>query len=186
MDSEGAAQKQGGAGAGNIIINAVLAYYFYQYAYANPDVGECWATAGQTTPLSVETAGYKNVTAQFHSWFYWGFIINIVSLVVGVLQVIAGALKNEGIAKLATCAAGPLGCGGLAWFIAGLVLRYRQIGNVCSGDLVLEGADQTGPYAWKSGKFMNIYYMVIMWILISVCACACCVGIIAGVMARSG
>ena len=46
MDQEGAAQKQGGAGAGNLIINAVLAYFFYQYAYVNPDVGECWATAG--------------------------------------------------------------------------------------------------------------------------------------------
>ncbi len=85
MDGEGSAQKQGGAGVCNLLINGILAYFFYQYAYANEDVGECWATAGSTTPVGVETAGYKNVTAQFHSWFWWGFIINMVSIVVGVM-----------------------------------------------------------------------------------------------------
>ena len=86
----------------NIITYGIFAYYFYQYAYANPDAGECWATASSATPLSVETAGYKNVTAQFHSWFYWGFIINIVSVVLGVFQILAGVMKSEGLAKLAT------------------------------------------------------------------------------------
>ena len=123
--------------------------------------------------------------ARLQVLFWINLLINIVSVVVGVLQILAGGLRNEGLAKLATCVAGPLGCGGLAWFIAGLVLRYRQIGNVCSGDLVLEGEDQTGPYAWKSGYFLNLYYLIVMWVLISVCACVCCVGIIAGVMAKA-
>ena len=136
-------------------------------------------------PSATEQAGYKNVTEQFVTWFYWGFIINVGAMVVAVFQLLYAATESEAWIKLANFIGGPLGCGGLAWFIAGLVLRYRQIGNVCSGDLVLEGEDQTGPYAWKSGKFMNIYYMVIMWILISVCACVCCVGICAGIASRS-
>ena len=186
---EGQESKQAGTGAINLIINAVLAYYFYQYAYANPDEGQCWAAESSRTPVATETAGYTNVTANFHSWFFWGFIINIVSLVVAVLQFIAAGLKSEGIGKLAACVAGPLGCVGLVWFIMGLVWRYGEAGNVCSGDYVVAGTDgtvqQTAPYAWKSGYFLNLYYLIVMWVLISVCACVCCVGIIAGVMAKA-
>ena len=49
---EGQEGKQAGTGAINLIINAVLAYYFYQYAYKNEDVGECWAADGTNTPVS--------------------------------------------------------------------------------------------------------------------------------------
>ena len=91
---EGQESKQAAGGGFNLIINAVLAYYFYQYAYANPDEGQCWAAENSRTPVATETAGYKNVTANFHSWFFWGFIINIVSLVVAVLQFLAAGLKS--------------------------------------------------------------------------------------------
>ena len=91
---EGQESKQAAGGGFNLIINAVLAYYFYQYAYKNEDVGECWAADGANTPVSTQTAGYKNVSENFHSWFYWGFIINIVSLVVAVLQFLAAGLKS--------------------------------------------------------------------------------------------
>ena len=39
-------QQQGGGGIVNIVFNGVLAYYFYQYAFNNPDDGSCWAIAG--------------------------------------------------------------------------------------------------------------------------------------------
>ena len=34
----------------NLVINGVLAYFFYQYAYRNPDLaehGSCWAADGE-------------------------------------------------------------------------------------------------------------------------------------------
>ena len=49
---EGQESKQAAGGGFNLIINAVLAYYFYQYAYKNEDVGECWAADGANTPVS--------------------------------------------------------------------------------------------------------------------------------------
>ena len=55
------AKGSGGFGCCNLIINGVLAYYFYQYSYNNPDPGQCWATDG--TPASAtERSGYTNVS----------------------------------------------------------------------------------------------------------------------------
>ena len=82
---EGQERKHCGVGSVNLIINAALAYFFYQYAYNNPDEGQCWAHKNIRTPVATATVGYRNVSDNFHSWFFWGFIINIVSLVVAVL-----------------------------------------------------------------------------------------------------
>ena len=53
---------QAGGGGVNIIINGILAYYFYQYAFNNPDEGSCWASSGSRMPSAIEQGGYKNVT----------------------------------------------------------------------------------------------------------------------------
>ena len=171
----------------NIVFNGVLAYYFYQYAFNNPDDGSCWAIAGNNVPSATEQAGYKNVTEQFVTWFYWGFIINVGAMVVAVFRLLYAATESEAWIKLANFIGGPLGCGGLAWFIAGLVLRYRDIGNTCSGDYVTadDASVDRSLYSWDSGHFINIYYTVIMWFFIVVCSCVCCIGICAGVMSAT-
>ena len=71
----------------------------------------------------------------------------------------------------------PVGCGGLAWFIAGMVLRWREVGNICSGDYAIENGIAKGvtPYQWKSGKFIHIYYIVILSLLAAVCCLSICV-----------
>ena len=69
--------KQATLGSCNLIINVVLAYYFCQYAYNNPDEGSCWAISRNSTPSAIPIEGYKNVTEQFVTWFFWGFWINI-------------------------------------------------------------------------------------------------------------
>ena len=84
----------------------------------------------------------------------------------------------------------PVSCGGLAWFIAGMVFRYREIGNICSGDYYrdeIEAGTITGrvgdaPYQWKSGKFLNIYYMIILWTMAVCCGIGCCISICGMVM----
>ena len=183
----------GQTGACNLIINAVLCYFFYTYWQNNPDQGECWATATSTTPSATQQAGYEDVSAQFVTWFKWGFIINVVAIVLAVVQFIHAATDNALFQTVAAILGCPLGCGGLAWFIAGLVLRYRQIGNICSGDYYRENlelnptAGQVGdlPYQWKSGNFINYYYITIACILGLVCCCACTVAIVGGAVAAS-
>ena len=87
----------------------------------------------------------------------------------------------------------PTLCGGLVWFILGAVFRYREVGNVCSGDYYREaieldpsaGMVGDAPYAWKSGKFLNIYYMTILIILGIACCCTCCCMVVGGGIAAS-
>ena len=87
----------------------------------------------------------------------------------------------------------PTLCGGLVWFILGAVFRYREVGNVCSGDYYREaieldpsaGMVGDAPYAWKSGKFLNIYYMTILILLGINCCIACCCMVVGGGIAAS-
>ena len=97
MDENQKAGSQAGGGVCNLLINGFLAYYFYQYAYVI-DEGKCWAADFTQVPSATGSDGYTDVSANFNSWFTWGFYINIVALVVGVLQIIAGAAKSEALA----------------------------------------------------------------------------------------
>ena len=66
-----------------------------------------------------------------------------------------------------------LACLTLVWFIAGLIVRYREIGAICSG----EYTDSFGiaPYAWLSGSVINYYFLFVMMFAILLCACGSCV-----------
>ena len=167
--------KAGQAGAGNLIVNGVLAYFFYTYAFNNPDAGECWAISTSQVPKAVETAGYKHVSAQFHTWFLWGFILNVAMLVMAVLQFLLAATKASIFGTLNGLVGCPVACGGLAWFITGMVWRWREIGKVCAGVYALENGGHEGgvPYQWKSGKFMHIYNLICLIGIGCVCCCAC-------------
>ena len=50
MDHFQAAKKpNAGSGVVNLIVNGVLAYYFYTYWKNNPDEGSCWAASDGST-----------------------------------------------------------------------------------------------------------------------------------------
>jgi len=84
----------GQTGACNLIINAVLCYFFWTYWQNNPDQGACWASQTTTTPSATAQPGYTDVSAQFVTWFKWGFIINVVAIVLAVVQFIHAATDN--------------------------------------------------------------------------------------------
>ena len=103
-------------------------------------------------------------------------------------------LINEGLGK---CCGGlaSLGmcCGGTAWWITGIVWRFRSEGAYAAGDLVPEGksvddwdteiSDEDSLFQYKSGKFMFIYYVICWSCMALSCLCsaigaiaACAVG----------
>ena len=55
-------KTNGAFGGCNLIINGVLAYFFYQYSYNNPDAGQCYAIDSTQTPSATAEAGYTNVS----------------------------------------------------------------------------------------------------------------------------
>ena len=187
MQEQSQPKQQAQLGGGNIIINGVLAYFFYVYAFANPDGNEgCWAMAGQTVPKTVEAPHYINVTEQFHVWFLWGFILNVAACVLSVLQFAYACTEADCFKMLSGCVGCPWCCASLGWFIAGMVLRWREVGRVCSGVYTVNDATiyrGAEPYLWKSGSFIH-WYSIVTLILIGLLLC--CVSCIVCLAAASG
>ena len=131
------------------------------------------------------SADYKNVGAQFTSWFFWGFVINMIAILVAVFNFLFAFTESPIFAMLQALIGCPYACGALAWWIAGMVLRWRHIGSVCAGGYLRDEIDQNGasagtigeaPYWWKSGKFMNIYLWITLLAIPIMCCLACCIG----------
>ena len=177
MDKAEDPKVHGTSAACSLIFNGVLCYFFYTYAYNNPDAGECWAIDGVDTPKTTETAGYTNVSNQFHLWFWWGFIINVMGLTMAVTQFLYAATENSCFKCLNGLIGCPLGCGGLAWFIAGAVLRFRYVGTVCSGDDQMNDLAVPGVQ-YESGAFMYWYYLITGIIIAAMLCCCCTCGIV--------
>jgi len=119
-------------------------------------------------------------------WFKFGFILNIWSLSVAVLQIVHFITESKLIGYFWQFIACPLSCGALAWWITGMVFRWRHYGKVCSGeyyddDNILEG----NVYMEKSGKFMQIYFILVFCMCCLGCCAACCtVGAMSAMGAR--
>ena len=187
-------QSAGGAGGG-LVVGGILAYFFYKYWQNNPDLAanngrECWATEGSSSASAQSTGmGDVNVSAQFVSWFMFGFIMYIVNEVIALLGLIGGIAQSMAILKCSQVLSAPLCCGSLAFIISGMVLRWRHVGQVCSGafegtPMDLAPLDPTmSVYMKDSGSFMN-WYLIIMCIFcgIGLCCAGCCVLCMCGII----
>ena len=111
----------------------------------------------------------------------FGFIINIIGIVTAVIQLVYAATMIKMIghgAKVFSC---PLACGGMAWFITGMVLRWRHIGKVCSNDY--DNDPLIAFYMTKSGNFIQVYLIVMLCLPFALCCLGCCA---LAVMAKTG
>ena len=70
--------KQGFCG---MLFNTFLCILFYRYWEYNPDAGTCWANENTTLPRTTYQFGFVNVTDEFISWFKWGFILTLASVI---------------------------------------------------------------------------------------------------------
>ena len=188
-----------GQGACNLIVNGVLAYLFYVYAFNNPDEGSCFAKEGNeigqpsvpviTTgsgPSSASTpqAGYIDMTIKFQTWFFYGFILSCIGMGVSIIAFLYHATEIDFCARLHNLLGCVSCCGSLAWLVSGAVFRWSFTGKVCAGDFV-EGDDKVEPYAWRSGKFINLYLMIMFSLFGLLCCCGITVGCSYGIAAAS-
>ena len=183
-----------------------LSVYLGVYAFANPDAaawyGETLSVYGVVTPTlfadpTITTVPLVDIHGQFVIWFLWGFIqamVTITTVILGVTCLtICRSIDNAVLVhSLGGCI---IGCGGLAWWITGMVWRFSSAGKYASGDIVPAGMDAEKTAAWEagltadgslfqysSGNFMYIYYMI-TWITLGVicifpflaafCSCIC-------------
>ena len=124
-----------------------------------------------------------DIHGRFVTWFFWGFLQALVIPVGSSILVGLGMLIHESIGKgcmglqgLGMC------CGGAAWWITGIVWRFRSDGAYAAGDIVPEGKSvedweeeitaDGSLFQYKSGKFMFIYYVICLSITAFACLCS--------------
>lgn len=127
----------------------------------------------------------ENITGQFLIWFEVGFILQMIGITGALIGCCAAGLKNTTLIKTAS---GLIACaqclGGLAWFIYGMVIRWRTEGSICSGDKAnpednAEGLTRPGLLI-SSGMFIKIWNII----MLSIVGCCCCLAIVGGCVSK--
>merc|ERR1711934_198446 len=127
----------------NMLINIGLGIVFIRLWKFSDDPDNCWAGADNKEVALLEKSvlfpdAKTNVGKQFHTWFMFGMIIQIVGLVLGIIGLLQHVGDMSALNCIAKCIAAPMGCGGCAWLICGMVLRWRMVGRICSGSFASE------------------------------------------------
>ena len=160
-----------------------------KYAFANPDA-EAWygTVGGQEDLFPTQAAGdllkagdMTDIHGKFVTWFLWGFIQALLPCGTGILSAICGLIHPSAAACMSGLGGLGIGCGGLAWWITGMVWRFGAAGKFAAGDVIPEGVteEQWQTYVtaegslvqYSSGNFMAIYYLL-TWIFMGT-ACGC-------------
>lgn len=181
----------------------VFTVYLGIYSFNNPD-NEAWmgVVSGEETlfadKAAAEAASASDIVDihnRFVIWFLWGFIQILApigaALLAGICMLISPALANF-IGGLVGCAAG---CGGLAWWITGIVWRFRADGAYACGDFIPEGKTEEewletitaegSLFQHQSGKFIAIYYLICWGLMACNCATALIMSIVGCIKGKS-
>jgi len=161
--------------------------YLGKYAFDNPDVDGVWAVEEPALKMQMGDQGNDAavpVHDNFVKWFLWGLIQCLIMpagmCLAGICMVISQ--------PLGTCFGGLTGCaglcGGLAWWICGIIWRFNRVGQYAAGDgdkandhtMSLEGDDMSAAQIlmvqYSSGNFMRIYYLITWSIFAIMCGCS--------------
>ena len=83
---------------------------------------------------SAQNAGSVDVHAQFVAWFTWGFILALAPCAIGIILVLISFISESLTALCGTLLNCSIGCAGLAWWITGIIWRFKASGSFASGD----------------------------------------------------
>ena len=156
-----------------ILIIAILSGFFGSYAYNPPNPVNCFAGPDSTLISPVKTdLQPKNVTAEFHSFFQWMFVLYMIQLVVHCIQVLGAITKNASLFMCGYRILAIVGCTYFAVIITGTVYRFRNEGRVCSGEFEPTILEQ--PYVLeKEGQFIKVWTILFYSLFGCICCCAC-------------
>ena len=165
--------------------------YLGIYAFDNPDQPAWYGVVDGKPSLfgSPDEQGAGELTdvhQRFVSWFLWGFIQALAPWLLAPFIVSCMVLSPElgSLCGILSCCG--LGCSAIAWWIAGIVWRFRSDGSYACGDeLAGEGGEvlvaDAALVQASSGKFMLIYYCICAALAVFNICVSCmytCIGII--------
>ena len=121
----------------------IFTVYLGIYAFNNPDKEAWYGKVGDEQSLFVSHADGEgssatdlaNIHQRFVTWFLWGFIQTLAPIGIGLIGAIGAAINpvcGTALGGIGGCA---MGCGGLAWWITGIVWRFRSDGAFAVGDI---------------------------------------------------
>ena len=124
-------------------ISITFIVYLGIYGLNNPDKEAWYGVDVQGEGALFETnnsvgaeSKLINIHGKFVLWFLWGFIFALSTFAATPIMMIASCIHEmlgKVLGGILTCG---LGCGGLAWWIAGIVWRFNTAGAYASGDLL--------------------------------------------------
>ena len=128
-----------------LAIPTVFATFLGIYAYNNPDQQAWYGIVDGKQQLFADPseAGSNmdlvDIHSRFQTWFHWGFI-SMVALPVNTLLMVLFMFCNATLGNICCCSCiFVTGSTSLAWFISGLVWRFRQDGAFAAGDYEMMG-----------------------------------------------
>ena len=168
----------------HLIPNAVLCYFMYDYANSNPDVENtgyyCYAHEGSWIGYTGGAIpGSVAVTSEFLTWFKFGFILNVLYILIGLLMLLGTWKPLSFLGLCGIVLDCPVTCGWFMWFITGMVFRWRHAGLVCSGEYYdINDHTLTNTYLYQSGKFIQVYLIIVLSLFGALCLSGCIGGFV--------
>ena len=136
--------------------------------------------------IGAEAEGLTDIHGRLTVWFLWGFLLTLSPLPLAMVVVIANACHEKCGSVAAQVSFCQLGCLWLAWWVIGIVWRFRADGRFTCGDEEYfkssEGETKSffsiPPYVedtlyqQQSCTFMKVFYIVcwaIQIIMVATC-----------------
>ena len=165
------------------------------FGMANPDKPAVYGTvtrgsgderysalfATKREAIEADAVDIADVHAHFVNWSMWGFVMSLTPLPIAAITAISYCINyncGKAMGGALTCACG---CSFLAWWIAGIIWRFRPDGRYASGDIIVSNeedgieaseaewfaktvAAQDSIFQYLTGQFMKMFY-VSCWVI---------------------
>jgi hypothetical protein len=170
-----------------------LIVYLGIFAFNNPDKdswygvdanGEGALFAKEAEATTTGDTELEDIHGKFVLWFLWGFIMALAPCAAAPVLALANCIHEMVGKVLGGIVSCGMACGGLAWWISGIVWRFKASGSFAAGDALTEAERAALPedpetlYQYRSGNFMLIYY-IIVWSLMGCSVLTSLIGLIA-------
>ena len=127
------------------------------FGLANPDKQAFYGTfedkgvlyATREKAIEASAADVIDVHARFVNWCLWGFIMALTPLPIGAFTLICSCINaqcGKTVGGVGMCF---FNCSLLAWWITGIVWRFRADGRYSCGDIPPEGTSDIDFYEKK-------------------------------------
>ena len=143
-------------------VEALLTYNFFHYATTEKADWDCFAT-DRRQPSPVDIDGAENMTAQFTSVIYTGFVVALIASCISFIEIINKKVGSKQLTVLMGILEMLVALVCVGWLVWAFTVRLSRNGKICAG-ATTNVTGPTKPYAYEQGQFL-VVMLVIMTIM---------------------